>query len=318
MKKRNWVFVIIFIFNSVIFIFSAAAAEKNFKPIIIEIKGTVEVSMDTDKWQPAKNGMTINQNNSIRTGEKSRVKIKFDEESFSEIGEKALMRLETLEFKTVVKKTLFSSKEIPSKNIKINMAGGSILSKLKKLNTESGFSIKTQTAVCGVRGTSFDVSSGDNSDIAVLEGEVEVANPQFPDQIIRVKKNEQVNVKPNAVPSQPAAIPQEKLNKLIESLKTINKDIETEEKTGIVNNSFSLLNETPTGNEYEYSVDIKNIDSSKAKIYLVILNEKNEEVNAILMKCVQDSKNYKDIKKYSAKYIFSVEGKFSHKFRIKK
>lgn len=61
-------------------------------------------------------------------------------------------------------------------NIDLNMKSGSVLCKVKKLAGAEEFKVKTQTAVCGVRGTEFSVSAdgGNNTVLAVKDGSVAV------------------------------------------------------------------------------------------------------------------------------------------------
>ncbi len=61
-------------------------------------------------------------------------------------------------------------------DIDLNMKSGSVLCKVKKLAGAEEFKVKTQTAVCGVRGTAFSVSAdgGNNTVLAVKDGSVAV------------------------------------------------------------------------------------------------------------------------------------------------
>ena len=68
-----------------------------------------------------------------------------------------------------------------SADISVKMLTGSVLSKVNKLTSGESFSVQTQSAACGVRGTQFMVTAEGDSDtlLAVKEGSVVIVPSKF-------------------------------------------------------------------------------------------------------------------------------------------
>nr|HPG31644.1 hypothetical protein [bacterium] len=93
MKKLFFVLSLALIFQSALFAEIASVT-------VVEVNGKAEVSYVSGVWLPLKVGMNLNEKDMIRTGEKSSVRLKYDDNKFSIIDENAEMRFETLKNET--------------------------------------------------------------------------------------------------------------------------------------------------------------------------------------------------------------------------
>ena len=88
------------------------------------------------------------------------------------------------------------------------MQSGKTWARVRKLNDESKFHVKTPTAVAGVRGTFFSSEAQESSSaFDVFDGEVEVSSASDPSQTVSVKANQRTTVGANKAPAAPSAIP---------------------------------------------------------------------------------------------------------------
>jgi regulation of enolase protein 1 (concanavalin A-like superfamily) len=100
----------------------------------------------------------------IRVGADSLCELQFGEESVIQVQEKTEIALEDFMVD-------------PNKSkVSMELKPGSVLCKVSKLTGEESFTVRTRTAVCGVRGTEFlvSVSEADETLLAVKEGAVSV------------------------------------------------------------------------------------------------------------------------------------------------
>lgn len=129
--------------------------------------------------QPATVGMAVPQGATIRTAAGGQVDVCLKEEVAVRVqgnGEAVL--------------TQNSRNRITGTNqIDINLKQGELLNRVDNLPSGSAYSVRTSSAVCGVRGTRFGVSaSGDGTEIGVMDGSVVV---KFGDQE-RTLTNDQI------------------------------------------------------------------------------------------------------------------------------
>lgn len=122
---------------------SSPAGENTSNVSLSNISGNVEVMLSgSTVWKKAAGGMTLSSGDSIRTAKNSSVMVVFNAErtnvSVIKPGSHVVVILK--------------------KNEKFELVDGSILSSLKDLPPGSEFEIRTPLAVCGVRGTVYDVS----------------------------------------------------------------------------------------------------------------------------------------------------------------
>jgi len=145
-----------------------------------------------------------------------------------QLGETAVVRMEANSVLQI--QTLFSADE--GSRTAVDLQNGTVLCKVKKLLEEDSFQVKTSTVVCGVRGTQFSVSAGEqaqNTLLAVKEGAVAVT-PRSLDQVSELAVNEKA-LAPIAAKIQETALvvgPSEELSVQKDTFK------ESEEMTKIV------------------------------------------------------------------------------------
>ncbi|MFP4564506.1 MAG: PQQ-binding-like beta-propeller repeat protein, partial [Spirochaetia bacterium] len=131
--------------------------------IITYFAGDVFI-LEGGEWWEAEIGETLTRDDGIKTEASSYCEIQF--------GETAVVRVQ--------ENTEISVRNIGLKageaQVGLEMKQGSVLSKVQKLSGSDRFEVRTQTAVCGVRGTEFSVSSdiGGKTRLAVREGAVSV------------------------------------------------------------------------------------------------------------------------------------------------
>lgn len=133
------------------------------------IDGEVSVLSTGADWRNAELGDEVRTADSIRTGKGASCDVGF--------GPFGLIRLgadSTVEIKTVL---LSSERKVAS----VRLAAGSVACKVAKLSGNDRFEVRTQSAVCGVRGTEFLVKEqpGRPTRVAVREGSVAVLPPSF-------------------------------------------------------------------------------------------------------------------------------------------
>ncbi len=118
---------------------------------ILEIDGDVDVKSSGQAWVPAKQGMTLNQGDIVKTGNNSSAVLNVDG-----TGETATVDLD--ENSQLLFSELLIDKEKKTQSTLMDLAIGKILIKAQKLHSdESKFEVKTPTTVVGVRGTTFSV-----------------------------------------------------------------------------------------------------------------------------------------------------------------
>ncbi|MCM8773389.1 MAG: FecR domain-containing protein [Candidatus Omnitrophica bacterium] len=117
--------------------------------IIEEIKGKVEVKSSGGRWEEAKLGMVLREEDTIRTKGNSYalLSLRGEEEAIVEIKENSELMLSELGIdEEGVTRTL------------LDLAIGEVLIKVDKLRERgSNFEVKTPTSIVGVRGTIFSV-----------------------------------------------------------------------------------------------------------------------------------------------------------------
>ena len=136
----------------------------NDEGIIIFISGDVSIRED-GKWYEAVIGDIIKgSNNLVKAGSDSYCEIQFSNRAVIKIQENSEIDLAVINTKT------------GEANVNLDMKIGTVLCKVQKLTSEESFRVKTQTAVCGVRGTEFIVlaENGKDTRLSVKEGAVTV------------------------------------------------------------------------------------------------------------------------------------------------
>jgi len=145
-----------------------------------------------------------------------------------QLGEIAVVRMEANSVLQI--QTLLSGQD--GSRMAVDLESGTVLCKVKKLLEEDSFQVKTNTVVCGVRGTQFSVSADEQAQdtlLAVKEGAVAVT-PRSLDQVSELAVEEKA-LAPIAAKIQETALvvgPSEELAVQSDTFK------ETEELTKIV------------------------------------------------------------------------------------
>ncbi len=144
------------------------------KPVgeVVSVRGLAFLKKsNTKKFLKIKKGLKLNNGDLIKTTSKGRVKVIFNDNSIIFIARKSKIRIDKYDYNIFTKK----------RGAQLSLLSGRLKSWVAKLNSsKKKFTIKTPTAVIGVRGTQFivSVSEGEdaNTEVGVLEGKVEVQN----------------------------------------------------------------------------------------------------------------------------------------------
>ena len=150
----------------------AVVAESELPPVeapqytqamITFISGEVLVAF-SDDWQEAQIGDFLEEDDIIRVGEESYCELQF--------GDVGALRIQ--DNTEVLLQDVFLNPE--ESNVGVKLVAGSLLAKVSKLTGNDKFAVKTESAVCGVRGTEFGVTITDDGStkLAVKEGKVAV------------------------------------------------------------------------------------------------------------------------------------------------
>lgn len=149
MKTKSYKLILIL---SVIFFFlniqGLAIPERTVT--FLQIEGKVMVRRAEDRWVPADKKMVLREKDEIITGEDGYAKILLDggQTGEVEIRKNSYLRLDTLKISPVT----------GEKITLLDLALGSVLIQVQRLESTSKFEVKTPTAIAGVRGTLFEVN----------------------------------------------------------------------------------------------------------------------------------------------------------------
>lgn len=136
----------------VFFISTPLFAEVGRVAEISDIQGDVQFRKSgTTEWKGAEKGMLLLEGDAIKTGVASKAKILLDkagETGQLDMAPNSQLRLETLK----------KDPATQDKTTLLDLALGKVLVKAEKLKGNSSFQVKTPTSICGVRGTTFEVS----------------------------------------------------------------------------------------------------------------------------------------------------------------
>lgn len=132
--------------------------------------------LEEGEWIYAEIGDFLEEDDSIQVESDSYCEIQF--------GDRAVVRVEA-DTELALSSVFMKPGET---KIGIDLAVGSVLVKVQKLVDDGKFNVKTQSAVCGVRGTEFSVKSepGVDTVLAVKEGAVTILPPELDiDELIK-------------------------------------------------------------------------------------------------------------------------------------
>jgi len=159
---------------------------------INNIKGSALIINDKNEKIEAKKGDVLNQGYSISTSSNSEAEILLNDTGIVVLYENSRFTLNPPlnEEKTSFLEGLFGIKKLYADDSQslIDYLYGKATFFIKKLS-EKQYSVRTPTAVCGVRGTSFSINSDDNlSEIGLFKGSVELKNNKDNKNEVKVLK----------------------------------------------------------------------------------------------------------------------------------
>jgi hypothetical protein len=117
-----------------------------------------------------KKGDRLTREHEVKVGEKSRLELRFPDNTVMRLSEKSTLKLGEISY----------DKKTGAKNFKVALSLGKMWAKVKKLVTsDSAVEVKTVNAVAGVRGTVYrvDVEEDKSAMVKVYDGSVYVASP---------------------------------------------------------------------------------------------------------------------------------------------
>ena len=171
---------------------------------IIETTGDVEVLPKGEtEWQPAEEGMALDEGYSIRSGPDSKAVAVFAEKIIMAIEQESEVDLEKLQ-----------KSRRTGINFKMNLDKGQLWNDVGKLGSKrSKFFIETPQAVTGVRGTVFTVhvSPDNRTRVGVVKGSVDVRTIGLTIMPTVVGENTMTEVSANVAPAAPSTISEDYL-----------------------------------------------------------------------------------------------------------
>jgi hypothetical protein len=176
MNKKSKTVLLSVLFWLLIVTFQAVAMDGD----VVYTYGRVLVHRNPDVV-PAEIGMPVGEGDVIETGGDAMAVISLVDGAEIKLRENTTLALDTL-----------------GRNVSVQLTSGSVFSSVNKYMV-SGFSVKTETAVMGVRGTEFFVAYGRKIDryrdvwVCVNTGSVEVAIVDSPDTLI-VEQGKGINI----------------------------------------------------------------------------------------------------------------------------
>ena len=129
----------------------ASAEETLRKATIKQLEGSAQVKLAGQEWQTAQIGMTLKQNDSIKTGDASWMLLQIDDgEGMSSVE---IAKNSQLEIAILTKDAASGSRQTL-----LDLAIGEVVVQAQKLyDPKSKFEVKTPTSIAGARGTRFSV-----------------------------------------------------------------------------------------------------------------------------------------------------------------
>lgn len=206
------------IFIGLIFSFHVYAASGMF----MVVKGDVKVTTPGKAPLPVKVGTKVNQGDLISTGNDSRAKIVMSDRNIINIAPNTQLKIEE-----------YVSNE-KSKNVKLSLLEGKVRNNVEQKydNDKNKFTIRTPTAVAGVRGTQFITSyniESKKTEVITLQGQVEFKNivtgsASGTEKAVIIEKGEKSTVGPGGAAPEPPQRLSAEARKEADKETTIKKD----------------------------------------------------------------------------------------------
>ncbi|OHD53388.1 MAG: hypothetical protein A2096_10645 [Spirochaetes bacterium GWF1_41_5] len=172
-----------------------------FQATVIEVNGKVQHKTSGEpSWQEIKSGDILKEASQLRTGQKSEIRLRFDDGSEAHLQQ----------FSTLSLKKLRSDDAGVFQNT-LRLYAGKIRAKVAELSSpQSAFAVETPHSLCGVRGTDFIVDAAKRtSRVYVISGRVETRNILGKGEPVVLNANQYSEISKSDAPSAPAAVPQE-------------------------------------------------------------------------------------------------------------
>lgn len=114
--------------------------------------------------QALETGAEVEDGDTLETGEKARLEVRLADGSVLRLGARGRLVVDSV------------APVDTSFRVKLTLTLGELWSKVtRKTGPDAGYEVHTDRSVAGVRGTEFVVEAGDEHEVEVLEGKVEVA-----------------------------------------------------------------------------------------------------------------------------------------------
>lgn len=131
-----------------------------------EMEGKVMVkAYPQTEWTEAKVGQALNKNDAVKTGDDGKAILAFSDKSIVALKPGTEITVEELVLTNIERK------------VGLNMSSGKLRAIIEKVDTPSEFKVRTPTAICGARGTTFYIVIEVNETrVFVDEGAVDFMN----------------------------------------------------------------------------------------------------------------------------------------------
>ena len=192
--KNKTLFALVLVFalaGGLVHLYQAGIAADATSAMLTSVKGKVAVqAKGSGSWQQATNKMTVKDGDTVKTSSGASAIVKFKDGSMIKIGPMSATKISA----TGTGKS-------------VDMESGKTWSRVRKLDKESDFKIKTPTAVAGVRGTFFSSEAEEaQSQFDVFDGEVVVSNTDESESV-SVTAHQRTTVGAGKAPAAPSEIP---------------------------------------------------------------------------------------------------------------
>lgn len=199
-------------------VFAEAAAAK---ATLSGLKGAVTVQAAAGgEWTAATEGMSLSQGASVKTGASAEAILNMGAGGAVKISALALVKIDAL-----------TAEASGGSKTELSLDKGRVLARTEKLKTaDSAFTVRTPTAVAGVRGTAFECAIAPETNqvtVSVVEGNVSVS---VGDVEVLVAAGFASMVMPGEMPQEPAAIPPEQMEELKSEAGALEEAAGAEEK----------------------------------------------------------------------------------------
>ena len=183
---------------------------------ITQINGTVQVMKGTGAFVAAKAGQKAGKGHVIKTAANSSCILNWSSGHAVKVSAMSVVTVEHAE------------KNGDTENSRIAVGNGKLYAKVGKLSSVSSeFTIKTPTAIAGVRGSEIMVEATEqSSSFMVLEGSFEVTADSV---AYIIDENYQMDIEPGVAPAAPEPIPPQELNEILQETQEIKMEMDASE-----------------------------------------------------------------------------------------